>query len=404
MKTLKKIKAHSLTGRITSDLMQKAWKAVKRNRGRAGLDKVSIQMFERNLENNLTALMKDLKHRTYEPIPLLRKWIPKGPERNAKLRPLGIPAVRCRIAQEVIRQLINPYFERIFHKHSYGFRPGKNCHQAVATVHKFLRNGCSYVVDADIKGFFDNIPHELIMKAVSSEIADGNILTLIEKFLRAGVMEDGEFHPTTKGTPQGGVISPLLANAVLNHLDQRMEENGYRFSRYADDFVVLTNTRAQAESALTFITHVIEKELGLELSKEKTHISSAGTGFEFLGFRITRRYHRMRQKSLERFKTKIRMATVRSQNLDRKQMERLDQVIRGTVNYFTTPYTCRGIWSQLDRWIRKRLRCMKKKRISRNDNLRITKRKLDRLGFIGCQKAFETAWKKACCSHPWVTA
>lgn len=400
----KKIKVHSLTGRITDELMFKAWKSVKKNRGAAGIDKVSIEMFEANLEQNLERLKRNLKDRSYHPKPLKRKWIPKGPEKNAKLRPLGIPAVRCRVAQEIIRRLINPIYEKKFHDNSFGFRPGRSCHHAVARVHLYLKEGYRHVVDADIKGFFDNIQHELIMNELRSEIADGNILNLVERFLKAGVMEEGQLRPTTRGTPQGGVISPLLANAVLNHLDQKMEERGYKFVRYADDFIVLCRTKLQAESALDYITEVIEKELNLELSQEKTHISQAKDGFDFLGFTITTRNTVMRQKSMERFKTKIKALTKRSHNLDAKCIEKLNQVIRGTVNYFTTPKTTEKPWIKLDQWIRRRVRCMKRKRISKRDNLRIKNRSLDRLGLLRCKARFHHMRKRICYSHPWVTA
>ena len=200
-----KIKAHSLTGRITETLMLTAFRNVKRNRGAAGIDKVSIRLFEKNLLQNLLALMRELKSRTFKPLPLRRVWIPKG---DGKTRPLGIPAVRDRIAQEVLRLLLSPLFEPIFHDDSYGFRAARNCHGAVQRVLELHRQGYTHVLDADIKGFFDNIPHAVIMAGVAAEVADGNILGLVERFLKAGVMEEGVFRPTMLGTPQGGVITP----------------------------------------------------------------------------------------------------------------------------------------------------------------------------------------------------
>lgn len=212
----KKRKAHSLTGRIDDAMMSLAFKAVKKNRGAAGIDKVSVQMFEQNLDENLKALQRELKTGTFIPKPSRRVWIPKDPQ-GTKLRPLGIPAVKDRVAEEV---------------------------------------------------------------------ADGNILRLIEKFLAAGVMDNGVFKPTTIGTPQGGVVSPLLANIVLNKLDWRLEEKGYRFVRYADDFVVVCETRIEASAALEMVTQVLT-ELGLSLSPEKTKITSFGKGYDFLGFRLS---------------------------------------------------------------------------------------------------------------------
>ena len=188
---MKKQKVHSLTGRIEYPLMEKAFKAVKSNRGAAGIDKVSIKMFEANLKDNLMALMKDMKTGLFEPHPLKRVLIPKG---DGRFRPLGIPAVRDRVCQEVVRSLLEPIFEQKFHDNSFGFRPGRNCHHAIETILDYHQQGYKVVLDADIKGFFDNIPLKVIMNAIASEVADGNILKLIEKFLRSGVIENGIFY------------------------------------------------------------------------------------------------------------------------------------------------------------------------------------------------------------------
>ncbi len=185
--------------------MRAAFQAVQRNRGAAGLDKVSMQMFAANLDANLKAWMGDLKDGSFQPKPLRRKFIDKG---QGKLRPLGIPAVRDRVGQEVLRRLLAPVFEPKFHDTSYGFRPGRNCHKAIEQVIEYHEQGDWFVLDADIQGFFDNLSHGVIMEAVAAEVADGNILRLIEKFLRSGVRDDGVFKPTTVGTPQGGVMTP----------------------------------------------------------------------------------------------------------------------------------------------------------------------------------------------------
>jgi len=381
---MKKQKVHSLTGRITYRLMLKAFKAIKRNRGAAGIDKVSIKMFEANLEENLLALMKDLKTGVFFPYPLRRAYIPKD---ETELRPLGIPAVRDRIAQEVARRLLNPIFERIFHDASFGFRTGRNCHKAVETVLELHRQGYLIILDADIKGFFDNIPHHVIMEAVASEVADGNILRLVEKFLRSGVMEDGVFKPTTVGTPQGGVVSPLLANIVLNHLDWRLHEAGYRFVRYADDFVIVCQSKKQANEALAFVKHVLKANLGLELSQKKTRITTYGKGYSFLGFQISSRSKRIRPKSVKKFKDKIRELTIRKRNLDAEVIEKLNRVIRGTANYFATSFsTCRWLFQKLDSWVRMRLRCMKRKRKSYNDNHKLRVKFFRKLGLLSLEK------------------
>jgi group II intron reverse transcriptase/maturase len=312
-----------------------------------------------------------MKTGRFRPLPLRRVHIPKGPG-SKKLRPLGIPVVRDRVAQEVIRRLLAPIFEPQFHDASFGFIKGRNCHQAVGRVLELHRQGHRVVLDADVQGFFDNIPHRVIMAAVAAEVADGNILRLVEGFLTAGVMEDGVFKPTTVGTPQGGVISPLLANIVLNRLDWRLHEAGYRFARYADDFVVVCQSRRQAQEALDLVQHVLVTDLGLSLSPEKTKITTYGKGYEFLGFFLSSRSRRMRDKSVQKFKAKVRELTVRKHNLDRKAVEKLNRVVRGTANYFATGFsTCRWTFQKLDSWIRMRLRCMKLKRKNYNDNRKL---------------------------------
>ena len=378
-----KPKAHSLTGRITRPLLHAAFKAVKRNRGAAGIDKVSIKMFENNLAENLAALERDLKDGSFNPFPLRRKWIPKEP---GKFRPLGIPAVRDRVAQEALRRLLHPIFEPLFHDASFGFRPKRNCHQALERVLKFHHDGYRVVLDADIKGFFDNLPLAIIMEAVAAQVADGNILRLIEKFLRCGVMEDGVFKPTTVGTPQGGVISPLLANIVLNHLDWRLHERGFRLVRYADDFVVLCQSRAEAEEALALVTQTLN-ELGLTLSPEKTRITTYGKGYSFLGFVLSSRSRRMRDKSQRKFQEKVEALTVRSHNLDAEVIKKLNQVIRGTAHYFATRwFTGRHVFRELDGWIRRRLRCMKFKRFSYHDNRRWRVKQVEQLGLLSLER------------------
>ncbi len=290
-----KPKAHSLTGRITQPLVLAAFKAVKRNRGAAGIDKVSINMFAANLAENLLALERDLKDGSFVPFPLRRKYIPKEP---GKFRPLGIPAVRDRIAQEVVRRLLHPIFEPLFHDASFG------------------------------------------------------------------------------------VISPLLANIVLNHLDGRLHERGYRFVRYADDFVVLCQTQAQAEEALTLVTQTLT-ELGLSLSAEKTRITTYRKGYSFLGFVLSRRSRRMRHKSERKFQDKVRELTCRSHNLDAPVIVKLNQVIRGTAHYFATRwFTGRYRLRELDAWIRRRLRCMKYKCFSYHNNRRFRVKQFEQLGLL----------------------
>lgn len=381
----KKYKVHSLTGRITPKLMLESWKAVKRNKGAAGVDGVSVEQYEKNKEVNLKSLMTRLKTRgSYKSPPLKRVHIPKG--KNGT-RPLGIPTADARCAQEIIRRVLDPIFEKQFHDSSYGFRAGRNCHQAVECVLEHIKEGNHYVVDVDIKGFFDNIPHEVILTMLRAEIADGNILDIVETFLRSGVKENGVFTPTAKGTPQGGVISPLLANIVLNYLDWKLEGAGYKFARYADDLVIVCESIDRAKDALALTVEVLA-ELGLECSPEKTKISTYSIGFQFLGFDIDSRRVTIREKSREKFQEKLKELTTRSHNFDAMVIEKLNQVIRGTVNYFCTGFSnLKKYLIQIDKWLRRRLRSMKYKRISRKDNFRLKTRILKKRGLVGCVEA-----------------
>lgn len=397
----KKFKVHSLTGRITPKLMNDSWKAVKRNRGSAGVDRETVRTYHANRERNLKRLMDKLKARgAYKCPPLRRVYIPKG--NSGTTRPLGIPTVDTRCAQEVIRHLLAPIFEAQFHDNSFGFRPGRNCHQATERVLQYIQEGNKFVVDIDIKGFFDNIPHSTILQMLRAEVADGNILDIIETFLGSGVVENDTFTPTTKGTPQGGVISPLLANIVLNYFDWKLDNAGYRFVRYADDIVILCKTADQAKSALALAVEILT-DLGLECSPEKTKISTYGDGFQFLGFDIGSRAITIRQKSREKFVNRLREITTRSHNLDAKVIAELNQVIRGTVNYFCTKFSeVKTYFEDIDKWLRQRIRAMKYKSKSVRHNIRLTNKHIAKRGLLSCivvRQHVITSWyspKKGC--------
>jgi group II intron reverse transcriptase/maturase len=282
----------------------------------------------------------------------------------------------------VVRQLLSPLFERIFHDDSYGFRPERGCHGAVQKVIELHQQGYNHVLDADIKGFFDNIPHAVIMDGLAAEVADGNILRIVERFLKAGVMEDGVFSPTSLGTPQGGVISPLLANIALNSLDWRLHDAGLRFVRYADDFVVLGLTETQVMEAHELVQQHLA-QIGLTLSAEKTKRTRFREGFAFLGFVLSSWSVTMRPKSVEKFKTKIRELTVRCHNLDHAVVTKVNQVVRGTANYFAAAFShVRDLFRRLDRWLRMRIRCMKFKSKRLTDNWRLRRKHLCNQGFV----------------------
>ena len=220
--------------------LHEAWDAVKANKGSAGIDGETILWFETQLNQNLVEIQRLLKENRYKAQPVLRHYIPKG---DGSKRPLGIPTVRDRVVQQAVRQMIEPLFERNFYRHSYGFRKGRSQHQALDVVRRARENGYVYVVDLDIQSYFDSIPHELLMEKVKVKIADGRILDLIEMWLKAGVMEDDQFHDTHQGSPQGGVISPLLANIYLDTFDSGMRKQGFPVVRYADDAIIFCKTK-----------------------------------------------------------------------------------------------------------------------------------------------------------------
>jgi group II intron reverse transcriptase/maturase len=374
-------KAHSLTGLIDLDRLHRAFLAVKRNRGAAGVDKVSLRAFEANLDDNLAALLFDLRQEDgYHSAPLRRVFIPKG---DGKYRPLGIPTVRDRVAQEVIRSLLEPLFEPHFSEFSFGFRPHRNAHQAIEALRSAHADGFKWVVDADIQAFFDNLPHDLILACIAERVADGNILRILHEFLSAGVREGFQFHPTSSGTPQGGVISPLLANIVLDRLDQRLTQSGFRFVRYADDFVVLCRSHAQAQQALAFVDSCLRSELGLSLSPNKTKVVSFLKGFDFLGFHLSKRRISIREKSIEKLKTRVRLLTTRSHNLCAEVFQELKRIFFGYAHYFAAPFaSVADQFRLLDHWVRARIRSMKFKGISRGYNRGWSNKHLARLGLV----------------------
>ncbi len=248
---------------------------------------------------------------------------------------ITVPIVRDRVIQQAFRQIIEPIFEKDFSDNSFGFRPGRSCHGAIKRVEEYKEQGYRYVLDADIKAFYDTIPHKLILDRLREKIADGWVLNSITKMLKAGVMEDGILYETDQGTPRGGVISPLLANLVGDIIDKELERADYRFVRYADDFIVMTKTEKELPAALSFVKETVEGKLGLKLSEDKTELTNFKRGFRFLGFRFIGRYKGISSKSLDKLKDNIRTITKRTQGVNLKTViDRLNPVIKGHVNYF----------------------------------------------------------------------
>ena len=384
------LKHHSLRDKVFSlKNLYSAFNHVKKNKGKAGLDRVSIKQFEADLEKNMINIHKELKTVIYKPKPVLRVYIPKG---RKEKRPLGIPVVRDRVIQQAFRQIIEPIFEKEFSDNSFGFRPGRSCHDAIKRVEQYKQEGFHYVLDADIKAFYDSIPHKLIMTRLREKIADGWVLTSIEKMLKAGVMEDGICYMTTQGTPQGGVISPLLANLVGDIIDKELEGAGFKFVRYADDFIVMTKRKDELSHALSFVKEVIEGKLAMELSKDKTELTNFKRGFRFLGFNFSGKYKGISVKSMDKIKDNIRNITKRSQGVNLKTIiDKLNPVIRGHVNYFQLG-DVQITYRKLDCWLRMRLRCIKFSRKWKTDNWRFRTRRFYRMGLI----SFEDYYLKKC--------
>jgi RNA-directed DNA polymerase len=339
--------------------LEAAWQRVARNKGAAGVDGQSVERFAYQSERYLLELHTELKAETYRPSPVKRVEIPKA---DGKTRPLGIPAVRDRIVQAALKMVIEPIFEVQFREGSYGFRPGRGCKDALREVDRLLKEGYTHVVDADLKGYFDTIPHDRLMALVEGSISDGRVLSLIESFLHQDIMtETARWQPET-GTPQGAVLSPLLANLYLHPLDLLMEQSGYRMVRYADDFVILCASEAEATAALRHVTAWVNAN-GLALHPDKTKIGDSqqpGQGFDFLGYRFEGGRRFVRDKSLRAFKDKLRARTIRSRG---DSLERIiadiNPMLRGWFGYFK--HARPRLFRRLDGFIRRRLRAILRK-------------------------------------------
>lgn len=373
------------------DNLTSAWVRALVNKGSAGVDRQTITQFTAQLDRELNKLHEELKGGSYQPLPGRRCWIPKpgGPEK----RPLGVPAVRDRIAQGAIRNVIEPIFEHVFAEHSYGFRPGRGCKDALRRVDGLLQEGKTWVVDVDLKSYFDTIPHDKLMERVKELISDGRLLGLLEKYLKAGVMDGLKgWEPTEQGTPQGAVISPALANLYLNGLDHLMQAAGYEMTRYADDFVVQCRSEIEANAALEVIRTWVQ-ENGLIIHPVKTRIVDAAKkgGFDFLGYHFERGMKWPRKKSMEKLKEAIRSKTHRTQGKGIGEIVcSLNPMLRGWYGYFK--HSKGNVLEDLDGWIRMRLRSIlrkhqgKKGRGRGNDHIKWKNAYFDGLGLFRLER------------------
>jgi RNA-directed DNA polymerase len=339
--------------------LEAAWEKVRANDGAAGVDGQSIERFEARAELYLAELSTALREGSYRPQPIRRVEIPKG---DGRTRPLGIPTVKDRIVQTAVKLVLEPIFEATFRPTSFGFRPGRGCLDALREVSQLIEDGYTFVVDADFESYFDTIPHERLMQRIEERISDGRILGLLRSWLTQDILRDLQRWTPTEGTPQGSVVSPVLANIYLHPLDELMAARGYRMVRYADDFVVLCKSREEADAALAEIRAWVADN-GLRLHPNKTHVGDcllAGQGFEFLGYRFEAGRRFVRKKSLNRFKDTIRAKTrrTRGDSLARIIAD-LNRILRGWFAYFKHAHPRTFI--VLDKFIRRRLRSVLRK-------------------------------------------
>jgi RNA-directed DNA polymerase len=373
-----------------------AWRKVASNGGAAGVDRQSIERFGVNSDGYLGELSQSLKDRSYRPQAVRRVEIPKG---DGKTRPLGIPTVKDRVVQTALKFALEPIFEAQFLDGSYGFRPGRSCKDALREVDGLLKEGYTFVVDADLQSYFDTIPHDRLMQRVEGRISDGAVLELIGNFLKQDILHGMQSWTPTGGTPQGAVISPLLANVYLHPLDVLMKEGGYRMVRYADDFVILCSSREDALAGLEKVRAWVG-ENGLALHPDKTHVGNClqpGEGFEFLGYRFEAGKRQVRKKSLQRFKERMRNTTRRTAGKSLAQVvSELNPMLRGWFNYFK--HASEKTFPTLDAQIRRRLRAMLRKQAKRpgfgrclNDHMRWPNAYFAKAGLF----AMHTGWLEA---------
>ena len=321
---------------LTKENLNKAYKKVYQNKGTSGVDGITIYEIKEYIQNNREEILNQIRNRKYKPQPVRRVQIPKE---NGKKRNLGIPTVMDRIIQQAMIQVISPIYEEQFSENSYGFRPGRSCEQAVIKALEMINDGNEWIVDLDLEKFFDTVNQDRLITIIRRTIKDGDVVSLIMKYLKAGVMENGKIKATNVGTPQGGNLSPLLSNIMLNELDKELEARGLNFVRYADDCIILVKSEKAANRVLSSITKFIEKKLGLKVNAEKSKVTRP-TQTKYLGFSFWKSTGgkwkpKPHIKSYQKLKRKLKALTNRSWsiNLD-ERIKQINYLVRGWVNYF----------------------------------------------------------------------
>jgi RNA-directed DNA polymerase len=365
---------HSLVDKVYKRKnLEDAWLRVKGNGGAGGVDGQTLMDFENGLAEHLDRLHEELRSDTYEPLAVRRQLIPKAGQ-PGQFRPLGIPTIYDRVCQQALLNRLEPIFEPVFDDASFGYRRGRSTKDALRKIWKELGAGAEWIIDADLKDFFGSVEHEKLLTLVAQRISDGRVLRPIERMLKAGVLSEGQRLPTEQGTPQGGIVSPLLSNILLTPLDCEMRRRGFRLTRYADDWVITCHTRAEACRVLAEATRILRAP-GVTLNVEKARIVHVTTGFEFLGYKIKRGSRPLklapgkirtgrrqgdlsaypRAKSIEHFKDQLRQRTRRKSPVSTRELiAELNPVIRGWGQYFCKAHI-RKLFARLDRWILRRI-------------------------------------------------
>ena len=387
---------YSLYSRLLSEFsLMQAFSKVKKADGSAGIDSQSTADFADDLVEQIRLLVRELKDKSYRPLPVLRVEIPKD---DGGVRKLGIPAVRDRVVQQALLDILQDIFEEDFHPSSYGYRPKRSCHQAITKAQLFMRRyDMKHVVDMDLSKCFDTLNHKFIINCFRKRVSDGSILRLIEHFLKSGVMNKEEFEPSELGSPQGGVISPLIANVYLNEFDQEMRRRGHRIVRYADDILIFCHSRSAAENALIKATEILEVDLKLTVNKEKTHLAHSSSGIKFLGVKIFGWCTQIQPKKIKAFKEKVKSITKRNSPVNlQRVIDELRPKMRGFANYFRIA-NCKKLFEELMAWVRRRLRSKQMKLWKKPAKLQ---RVLRQRAYQGEFKAIKmTAWRNACSQH-----
>ena len=342
---------------LNPENLNKAYKKVYQNKGASGVDGVTVEEIADYIKDNKERIINQIRKRKYKPQPVRRVQIPKE---NGKKRNLGIPTVMDRIIQQAIVQVISPIFEEQFNDNSYGFRPGRSCEQAIIKAQEYLNDGYDWIVDIDLEKFFDTVNQDRLITIIRRTIKDGDVVSLIRKYLSAGVMENGVLKPTEQGTPQGGNLSPLLSNIMLNELDKELEARGLNFVRYADDCIILVKSEKAADRVLSSITKYIEKKLGLKVNAEKSKVTrptkTKYLGFSFWATKGGKWKPKPHIKSYQKLKRKLKQLTDRSWNISLdNRIKQINYLVRGWVNYFRIANMKSAI-TEIDKHLRTRIR------------------------------------------------